>query len=128
VKFFSVGAELGSVRSVFDEVHCAAFDVFVFASKRLGEVRQLGMFGCNIVPIIHEVIFAGGFVNAGIMPRRANRSRRRRSGPPRGTGTSEERPARRDLQSAERERQAGCLSRRSTFGISRYARHECGRK
>jgi hypothetical protein len=54
VKFLSVGAELGSVRSVFYEVHCAAFDVFVFVSKRLGAGGQLGMFGCNIVPIIQR--------------------------------------------------------------------------
>jgi hypothetical protein len=33
VQFFSVGAELGSVRRVFYEVHCAAFDAFVFVSK-----------------------------------------------------------------------------------------------
>jgi hypothetical protein len=71
---FGVGAELGSVSSVFSEVHRAAFDVFVFVSKRLGPGDQLGVFGVKRLPIIHAVILAGGFVNALMMPRRVNRS------------------------------------------------------
>jgi hypothetical protein len=54
-----VGAELGSVRSVFYEVHCAAFDVFVFVSKRLGAGGQLGI-RLQHRPDHPEVIFAGG--------------------------------------------------------------------
>lgn len=74
LQVFGVGAELGSMSSVFGEVHRAAFDAFVFVSKRLGTGDQLGVFGCKRVPIIHDVILAGGFVNALMMRRRVNRS------------------------------------------------------
>jgi hypothetical protein len=127
VKFLSVGAELGSVRSVFYEVHCAAFDVFVFVSKRLGAGGQLGMFGCNIVPIIQRsflpVVRERGDHAAPSEPVSATTFR----------STTRERDFRGTTGPAgtpvpEPERQAGCPSRRSTLGISRYARHECGRK
>jgi hypothetical protein len=62
-----VWVELGSVSSVFGEVHRAAFDVFVFVSKRLGTGDQPGVYGFKRVPIIHDVILAGGFVNALMM-------------------------------------------------------------
>jgi hypothetical protein len=67
LQIFGVGAELGSVSSVFGEVHRAAFDVFVFVSKRLGTGDQPGVYGFKRVPIIHDVILAGGFVNALMM-------------------------------------------------------------
>jgi hypothetical protein len=48
-----VSAKLRTVRRVLREVYRPAFEVFVFAPKRLCHVRQSRMFGEQVIPCAH---------------------------------------------------------------------------